>query len=70
MVETPASPIVRDPGAVAAYVETLTGELTRLAKEAGLPTLAYILDMARLEARNVLVLERAASGNAPQNTEG
>lgn len=34
----------------AAYVATLTTELARVARSNALPTLAYLLDMARLEA--------------------
>lgn len=60
MVEPPLSQVFQDPRAVASYVETLTGELARLAREHGLPTLAYILDMARLEARNTLVADPTA----------
>jgi hypothetical protein len=35
---------------VALYIGAFTGELSRLARDNGLDTLAYILDMARLEA--------------------
>ena len=68
MMETPPSQAFRDSGAVAAYVETLSGELSRIAREHGLSTLAYILDMARLEARNVLVLEREGEGEDTRRT--
>lgn len=42
-----------DPAAraeAAAYVATITVELARIARTNALPTLAYLLDMARLEA--------------------
>ncbi|GLK55161.1 hypothetical protein JOD31_000083 [Methylopila capsulata] len=42
-----------DPAAraeAAAYVATLTVELARIARSNALPTLAYLLDIARLEA--------------------
>ncbi len=35
---------------IAAYVAALTGELAVMARGSGLPTLAYLLDMARIEA--------------------
>ncbi|MFD2183154.1 hypothetical protein [Rhodoplanes azumiensis] len=38
------------PQATAAYIADLTGDLARLARRHGLPTLGYILDMARVEA--------------------
>ena len=68
MVETPPSQAFRDSGAVAAYVEALTGELSRIAREHGRPTLAYILDMARLEARNTLLLEQEGEDEGSQRT--
>ncbi len=40
-----------DAEAFAAYVAALTGELSRLARGHGFSTLAYLLEMARLEAR-------------------
>lgn len=42
-----------DPASAAAYVATMAGELSRLAKAHGLHTLAYILEMARLEAKSI-----------------
>lgn len=42
-----------DPAVLASYVAQISGELARLSRENGLTTLAYILEMARLEARNV-----------------
>jgi hypothetical protein len=38
---------------VADYVESLSKELAKLARDAELPTLAYILDMAALESANI-----------------
>ncbi|MGE0653806.1 MAG: hypothetical protein AB7P12_18975 [Alphaproteobacteria bacterium] len=49
----PASKPKRTPDdrqSVAAYVATLTADLSALARQQGLHTLGYILDMARLEA--------------------
>jgi hypothetical protein len=40
-------------GAAAHYIGTLTNELARLAREHRLDLLAYILDMARLEANQI-----------------
>lgn len=36
----------------AAYIAALSADLVNLARENGLDTLAYLLDMARLEAAN------------------
>jgi hypothetical protein len=53
----PAGKLLGDPPAdrdgAAAYIATLTGELARLARKFGYETLAYILDMARMEAESV-----------------
>lgn len=43
----------------ALYIASLTDELARLAKKHGLDTLAYLLEMARLEADQV---SKAAGG--------
>jgi hypothetical protein len=48
------------PQATAAYIADLTGNLARLARRNGLPTLGYILDMARVEA------EASSAGARPQ----
>ncbi|WP_234050069.1 MULTISPECIES: hypothetical protein [unclassified Xanthobacter] len=48
-------PIVGDPAAAAAYIGALSEELSRLARGNGLTTLAYILEMARLEARDITI---------------
>ena len=45
-----AAPI--DRVAAADYVADLTGELANLARQHGLDTLGFLLDMARLEAQN------------------
>lgn len=68
MVETPSPQAFRDPRAVASYVESLTGELSRLAYDHGLPTLGYILDMARMEARNSLIAP--GEGKMSEKSEG
>jgi hypothetical protein len=50
-----AKPIEDEPAdrdAAATYIATLTGELARLARKFGYEALAYILDMARMEAEN------------------
>lgn len=39
-------------GEAACYVAEMTGDLAMLARRAGLDTLAYLLEMARLEAEN------------------
>ncbi len=39
-----------DRAAVASYVATLSGDLALMARRAGLETLGYLLDMAKLEA--------------------
>jgi len=46
--------------AAAAYIASLTEELARLARRHGLTPLSHILDMARLEADQVV---RNASGS-------
>jgi hypothetical protein len=44
---------VQSSAAAAHYIGTLTNELARLAREHRLDLLAYILDMARLEANQI-----------------
>lgn len=39
-----------DPRAAAAYVASLAGDLSRIARRNGLDMLSYLLDMAQLEA--------------------
>jgi len=56
------------PGEVAAYIAALSDELSRLARGSGLVALAYILEMAKLEARNVVAMQTDAAkgeGGAP-----
>ncbi|GBD49412.1 hypothetical protein [Methylopila sp. Yamaguchi] len=54
MTSPAGAPLQRlDPAAraeAANYVATITVELARIARTNALPTLAYLLDMARLEA--------------------
>ena len=38
--------------AIAAYVATLSADLSVIARKSGLSTLGYLLDMVRLEAEN------------------
>jgi len=47
----------QDQTALAAYIVEMTGELARLAGEAGMPMLAYFLNLARVEAQ-ITVRER------------
>jgi hypothetical protein len=42
-----------EPVSVAVYISAMTYELAQLAKRSGLAPLAYILDMARLEADEI-----------------
>jgi len=61
----PAAPrIGDDPVSVAEYVADMAGELAALARANGLATLAYILDMARLEARGSGVARRSRAAVA------
>jgi hypothetical protein len=48
----PQSPALNAPDA-ALYIAALAGELARIAKRHDLETLAYILDMAKLEADRI-----------------
>ena len=45
---------------IAAYVASLAGDLRELARRNGLTTLAYLLDMARLEAEAEIRAAREA----------
>ncbi|WP_454916499.1 hypothetical protein [Xanthobacter sediminis] len=58
---TPEAPLPGAPGEVAAYIAALSEELSRLARGSGLVALAYILEMAKLEARNVVVIQAGAA---------
>lgn len=51
--------------AAASYVATLAQDLRALAQTNGLPTLAYLLDMARLEAESAACAP-AEPGSAPE----
>jgi hypothetical protein len=44
--------LASDQAEAAAYVAELSSDLASIARKNGLDTLAYILDMARLEAEN------------------
>lgn len=59
--QTPEPPPPDAPGEVAAYIAALSEELSRLARGSGLVALAYILEMAKLEARNVVVMQADAA---------
>ncbi|MFG1403008.1 hypothetical protein [Xanthobacter sediminis] len=63
------TPNVSDSAAVASYIAGLTEELSRLARSSGLPTLSYILDMARLEARDAANAKESA-GEGRVETKG
>lgn len=54
---------------VASYVETLSAELRLLAKAADLGSLAYFLEMARLEA-SIQIERHATSAAGQQNATG
>lgn len=58
---------VGDAAAVAAYVAAMTAELSRIARANGLATLAYILEMARLEAN---AAAGAAGGTRDDSSSG
>ncbi len=53
VAEAPEVPEARDGPDVAVYIASLADELSRLAKRHDLDALAYILDMARLEADQI-----------------
>lgn len=44
----------RDRASTANYVASLAADLAEMARAQGLDTLGYILDMAKLEAENIL----------------
>ncbi|TCT02866.1 hypothetical protein [Aquabacter spiritensis] len=54
-----------DVGEFAAYVAALTSELSRLARDHRLITLAYLLEMVRLEARGVAAEDAAIRPHEP-----
>lgn len=53
MTDATTSEPAGDPAAAAAYVGAMSAELSRIARASGLLTLAYILEMARLEAKAI-----------------
>jgi hypothetical protein len=55
---------MQDRTQVAEFIGTHAGELARMAREAGLETLAYLLEMARLEANDVA----ASRGDGPRQS--
>ncbi len=68
MKKTELSAPSGDPAAVAAYVASLAGELAQLARVSGLPTLAYLLEMAKLEARNTAAAGQEDPAKAERET--
>ncbi len=56
----------RDPDEVAAYLAEMTGELSQVARWHGFDALAYLLDMARLEAEGAA--HRPKPPEAKRNT--
>lgn len=54
----------RSPSATAHYIATLTGELAEIARCHGLDSLAYILDMAHMEAEQIVKGSADTSGQA------
>lgn len=62
MDRLPSEAAPSDPGAFATYAASLAGELSRMAQAHGLTTLAYIFDMARLEARATGIAVRPGDG--------
>jgi hypothetical protein len=60
----------QSPSAAAFYIGTLAAELARIARRHDLDALGYILDMARLEAEQI-VKGTAPPGNPPlQDLDG
>ncbi len=51
--QDPSRPSPGNRAATAAYITDLSADLARMAREDGLATLAYLLDMARLEAQSL-----------------
>ena len=49
--------VPEDRQAAAVYIADLAADLARIARRQGLDTLGYLLDMARLEARNTAGLD-------------
>ncbi|MEP9353146.1 hypothetical protein ABLE93_06045 [Xanthobacter sp. KR7-65] len=63
----PSSEQALDAAATAAYVAAITAELSRLARGHGFVTLAYILEMARQEAKSLTDVRdrRETNGSRP-----
>jgi hypothetical protein len=51
--QSAASDEPEDRGAAASYIAALSGDLALMARQHGLDTLGYILEMAKLEAENI-----------------
>ncbi|MFG1237927.1 hypothetical protein V5F63_12060 [Xanthobacter autotrophicus DSM 597] len=66
MSERSPADVAGDAAATAAYVAAITAELARLARNHGFSTLAYVLDMARQEAR---VLADSVSSRGPGSAD-
>ncbi|MFG1298970.1 hypothetical protein V5F49_04150 [Xanthobacter sp. V3C-3] len=67
MSDLSSSSLRVDPASAAAYVASLAAELRRLARGNGLTTLAYLLEMAELEAKSVAAdLEASGSLSPPR----
>lgn len=64
--EAPGGPEPQSPSAAAAYIATLTAELTLIARSHRFEALAYILDMARMEADQIA--RSSADGCDPGGT--
>jgi hypothetical protein len=56
-IDEPPADVPDDREAAAVYIADLASDLARIARRQGFDTLGYILDMARLEARNVAGLD-------------
>ena len=54
MSDLSSSSLQADPTLAADYVASMVAELRRLARGSGLTTLAYLLEMAELEAKSVV----------------
>ena len=65
MSDLSLSSLQADPASAADYVASMVAELRRLARGNGLTTLAYLLEMAELEAKSVAVAADPSGGSAP-----
>lgn len=54
---------------VADYISAMAGDLQALARDADLPTLAYLLDMARVEAEIQMEILSARAGTQESATQ-